>query len=234
MNVKTFRLSLLASVALALGALPVHAESPAPGEDGARSAQAHPAAASKGPAEASAGLAKESGEADAQDDTQADTEQSAGTSPAGLSGGSVAAEVSDGAGVNAQSNVGLSRSETDVDSSDPVAGTDADSAKDQDGDATKAGTKSLTKSIVTPHMVKSFTHSISRAKDEDGDFAMAKAFATAKAIDTPGLTRTATSTKTSVKVEDDALADATAGAVADVTEAGLTARTFGETSAAVQ
>jgi hypothetical protein len=229
MNVKTFRLSLLASVALALGALPAHADSPAPGEDGARSAQARPAAASSRPTEASAGMAKESGQADAQ----ADTKQSAGISPAGMSDGGVAAEANDDGGVNVQSNVGPSRSETDVDSSDATAGTKAGSAKNQAGDAT-AKTKSFTKSVVTPHMAKSFTHSISRAKDEDGDFAMAKAFAKAKAIDTPGLTRTVTSTKTSVKVDGDAAAGATAGAAADVTEAGPTARTFGETSAAVQ
>jgi hypothetical protein len=94
--------------------------------------------------------------------------------------------------------------------------------------------RSFTKSIVTPHMTMSITHSIGMAKDEDGDRAMAKAMARAQALDTPGQTRTDVMTKTSVKVDGDAASDATATADAEVNDSGMSVATFGETSVAVQ
>lgn len=96
-----------------------------------------------------------------------------------------------------------------------------------------ANSKSVTKSIDTPHMAMSITHSMGFARDGDGDLARARAMAKAQALDTPGQVRTDTRTKTSVAVAGDAEAAATAEADAEVGEAGPSATTFGETSVAV-
>jgi len=122
--------------------------------------------------------------------------------------------------------------------SDDMASNDVgDAGPAEDDDATAgnavAHSKSFTKSIVTPHMAMSITHSIGMARDEDGDMAMAKAMAKAKALDTPGQVRTDTMTKTSIRVEGDAEADATAMADAEIDDSGMSVETFGETSVAV-
>jgi hypothetical protein len=136
----------------------------------------------------------------------------------------------------AASNEVDERSESDHASAPASADTDGDVAAIDSAvaDTSVARSKSFTKTIETPHMTKSISHSKSMAKDEDGDMAMAKAMARAKALDTPGVTRTDTTSKTTVTVEGDAEADAAAVADATIDQSGMSVETFAETSVAVE
>lgn len=208
----TCRLPLAAmttALVFAFGAMPLQADSPMAGSDDVKSNQA----ARQAPA-ASDQAAKV---LDSTDETAAADQHISAEAPDISEPSSDVAAASDDATAD------------DVDSEDAGSTADGDVAA---GDAV-ARSRSFTKSIVTPHMAMSITHSIGIAKDEDGDRAMAKAMAKAQALDTPGQTRTDTMTKTSVKVEGDAAADATATADAEVNDSGMSVATFGETSVAV-
>src|SRR6185369_14767063 len=223
-------LTTTAALVLVLGAMSSQADSPVPDKNDVKSAQAEqhsPAADSDDAAPAS----DDTSTADAGDQGDAQSNPEPASDVAGSSGDTASpeAEANNAATDNevADASAGAAPAEGGAANAQAATNSDVNAA------TAVARSKSFTKSIVTPHMAMSITHSIGLAKDEDGDMAKAKAMAKAKVLDTPGQVRTDTMTKTSVKVEGDAEASAAATADAGVEDGSMSVQAFGETSVAV-